>query len=108
MKTSSIVYELNKVFEKLKIESLNELGELVDIIYDGDAKKFFENYDKIEILEFTNLYDYGEELIKNLNICIPEQIKDYVRYDIYAENYIEENDMTYTKFKDRIYIYPAV
>ncbi|EJU21442.1 hypothetical protein HMPREF1143_0200 [Peptoanaerobacter stomatis] len=107
MKSTEAYEELQRLTKKLKLSSISELEELGEDIYD-EPIIFFENIDNIEVYEDTSdLDEYGRRLIDRLNIDIADEIKKYVNYEAYAEDYLEKTKKCYVCKYGNLYIYPA-
>ena len=54
--------------------------------------------------EIGNDYNLGTKLIENEIGEAPEKIDDYIDYEKYAQDFLEENGGAYTKYGDVVYL----
>ena len=97
--------DLDAISENLyKLSSVMEFAEVTS----ADTEKIIrlaQSLDEFEYYrEIGNDYNLGTKLIENEIGEAAEKIDDYIDYEKYAQDFLEENGGAYTKYGDVVYL----
>ena len=86
---------------------LTAVMEFAGVTFDDTAKviRLAQSLDEFEYYrEIGNDYNLGTKLIENEIGEAAEKIDDYIDYEKYAQDFLEENGGAYTKYGDVVYL----
>ena len=86
---------------------LSSVMEFAGVTFDDTEKmiRLARCLDEFEYYsEIGNDYNLGTKLIKNEIGSAAEKIDDYINYEKYAQDFLEENGGAYTKYGDVVYL----
>ena len=92
------------------LENLYKLSSVMEFagVTSADTEKIIrlaQSLDEFEYYrEIGNDYNLGTKLIENEIGSAAEKIDDYIDYEKYAQDFLEENGGAYTKYGDAVYL----